>query len=341
MRVAHLRSFYAAARYGGFTAGARQLHVSQPTVTTQVRALEAGYGVELFHRHGHRLVLSDVGQQLFGIAQRIFGLEEDAVHLLADSGTLRTGKLRVGAVGPYHVMEMIAAFRQKYPGVEVTIRIGNSEETVRGLLELQTDVAVLAQYARDARLHFVPYRSHPLLVFVPKRHRYARRASIAIEQLAGEPLVMRESGSTTRKVFDDALRKAGVVPRSGARGSYPRPRHRRGVGVRIRPRPAAARADDRQRRCAHGYARGDAAGAPQRTRGIGVPRRGRRSFAGRGDHAHGGACDDAAHAQPRLTPARVRRQCSLTRGSVRSRRNRPALPSATRVQPCNAARCSV
>lgn len=213
MRVAHLRSFYAAARYGGFTAGARQLHVSQPTVTTQVRALEAGYGVELFHRHGHRLVLSDVGQQLFGIAQRIFGLEEDAVHLLADSGTLRTGKLRVGAVGPYHVMEMIAAFRQKYPGVEVTIRIGNSEETVRGLLELQTDVAVLAQYARDARLHFVPYRSHPLLVFVPKRHRYARRASIAIEQLAGEPLVMRESGSTTRKVFDDALRKAGVVPR--------------------------------------------------------------------------------------------------------------------------------
>jgi aminoethylphosphonate catabolism LysR family transcriptional regulator len=213
MRVAHLRSFYAAARYGGFTAGARQLHVSQPTVTTQVRALEAGYGVELFHRNGHRLVLSDVGQQLFGIAQRIFGLEEDAVHLLADSGTLRTGKLRVGAVGPYHVMEMIAAFRQKYPGVEVTIRIGNSEETVRGLLELQTDVAVLAQYARDARLHFVPYRSHPLLVFVPKRHRYARRASNAIEQLAGEPLVMRESGSTTRKVFDDALRKAGVVPR--------------------------------------------------------------------------------------------------------------------------------
>ena len=84
---------------------------------------------------------------------------------------------------------------------------------MRGLLELQTDVAVLAQYARDPRLHFVPYRSHPLLVFVPKRHRYARRASIAIEQLAGEPLVMRESGSTTRKVFDDALRKAGVVPR--------------------------------------------------------------------------------------------------------------------------------
>ncbi|MEO6929300.1 MAG: LysR substrate-binding domain-containing protein [Casimicrobiaceae bacterium] len=212
MRVAHLRSFYAAARYGGFTAGARQLHVSQPTVTTQVRALEAGYGVELVHRHGHRLLLSDVGQQLFGIAQRIFGLEEDAVHLLSDSGTLRTGKLRIGAVGPYHVMEMIAAFRQQYPGVEVTIRVGNSEETVRGLLDLQTDVAVLAQYERNPLLHFVPYRSHPLLIFVPDGHRYARRTSIAIEQLAGEPLIMRESGSTTRKVFEDALRKAGVVP---------------------------------------------------------------------------------------------------------------------------------
>ena len=79
MRLAHLRSFYAAARYGGFTAGARQLHVSQPTVTSQVRALEGSYGVELFHRHGHRLELSDVGRELLAIAQRIFGLEEDAI----------------------------------------------------------------------------------------------------------------------------------------------------------------------------------------------------------------------------------------------------------------------
>ncbi|HTS22993.1 MAG TPA: LysR substrate-binding domain-containing protein [Casimicrobiaceae bacterium] len=212
MRLAQLRSFYATARYGGFTAGARQLHVSQPTVTSQVRALEESYGVELLHRHGHRLELTDAGRELFSIALRIFGLEEDAVHLLTDSGALRTGKLRIGAVGPYHVMEMIAAFRARYPGIEVTITVGNSEETVKSLKDYESDVAVLAQYAPDPLLHFVPYRSHPVVIFVPRGHRFDDRASLRLEELAGEPLVMREKGSTTRKALEDALRKRRIVP---------------------------------------------------------------------------------------------------------------------------------
>jgi aminoethylphosphonate catabolism LysR family transcriptional regulator len=212
MRLAQLRSFYAAARYGGFTAGARQLHVSQPTVTSQVRALEESYGVELLNRHGHRLELTDAGRELFAIAQRIFGLEEDAVHLLTDSGALRTGKLRIGAVGPYHVMEMIAAFRARYPGIEVTIKVGNSEETVQNLKDYAADVAVLAQYAPDPLLHFVPYRSHPVVIFVPRGHRLADRSSVRLDDLAGEPLVMREKGSTTRKALEDALRKRRIAP---------------------------------------------------------------------------------------------------------------------------------
>jgi aminoethylphosphonate catabolism LysR family transcriptional regulator len=212
MRLAQLRSFYAAARYGGFTAGARQLHVSQPTVTSQVRALEDSYGVELLHRHGHRLELTDAGRELFAIAQRIFGLEEDAVHLLKDSGALRTGKLRIGAVGPYHVMEMIAAFRARYPGIEVTINVGNSEATVRSLKEYASDVAVLAQFAADPALHFVPYRSHPVVIFVPREHRLAASAGIGLAELAAEPLVMREPGSTTRKALEDALRKRRLLP---------------------------------------------------------------------------------------------------------------------------------
>ena len=213
MRLAHLRSFYAAARYGGFTAGARQLHVSQPTVTSQVRALEGSYGVELFHRHGHRLELSDVGRELFAIAQRIFGLEEDAMHLLKDSGALRTGNLRIGAVGPYHVMEMIAAFRGRYPQIEVTINVGNSEETVKSLKDYESDVAVLAQFAPDPLLHFVPYRSHPVVIFVPRGHRFDGRASVTLAELAGEPLIMREKGSTTRKALEDAMRRLKLAPK--------------------------------------------------------------------------------------------------------------------------------
>lgn len=213
MRLAHLRSFLAVASHGGFTAGARALHVSQPTVTAQVRALEASYGIELFLRHGRRVALTTTGEALFRIALRIFEQEAEALTLLRNTGDLRTGHLRVGAVGPYHVMAMLAAFRLRHPGIELTITIGNSEQAAQGLLDRRADVAVLAQYAPDARLHFVPFRSHRVVMFVRADHRFARKRAIRLAELAGEPLIVREPGSTTRKALDVALRAAGVVPR--------------------------------------------------------------------------------------------------------------------------------
>lgn len=86
MRLTQLRSFHAVARAGGFTGAARLLHISQPTVTTQVKFLEETYGVELFYRHGHKVRLTPFGEQLFGLAQRIFALEAETVNLLKDVG---------------------------------------------------------------------------------------------------------------------------------------------------------------------------------------------------------------------------------------------------------------
>lgn len=212
MRLAHLRSFFAVARHGGFTAGARALHVSQPTVTAQVRALEETYGIELFVRSGRHVTLTAAGEALFGIAERIFEHEEEALALLRNTGELRAGRVRVGAVGPYHVMEMLAAFRARHPAIELAVTLGNSEQVVAALLDRSTDVAVLAQYAHDPRLHFVPFRSHRVVIFVTKRHRFARRRAIRLADLAQEPMIVREPGSTTRKALDDALRRADVSP---------------------------------------------------------------------------------------------------------------------------------
>ncbi len=213
MRLAHLRSFYAVARHGGFTAGARALHVSQPTVTSQVRALEATYGIELFLRRGRSVALTDTGDALYAIAQRIFEQEGEALALLRNTGELRAGHLRVGAVGPYHVMAILGAFRQRHPAIELAIAVGNSEQVVQGLLERHTDVAVLAHYAADPRLHFTPFRSHKVVILVRTDHRFARRRGIRIAELAGQPMIVRERGSTTRKALDDALRASGVVAR--------------------------------------------------------------------------------------------------------------------------------
>jgi len=213
MRLTQLRSFYAVAHAGGFTGAAKLLHISQPTVTTQVRFLEEAYGCELFYRRGHKVRLTPLGEQLFELAQRIFALESETVQMLRDSGELKSGHLRVGAVGPFHVTEMLARFNQRYPSMQVSVRVGNSESVLQSLLDYQTDVAVLAQFNDDPRFLFIPYSRHPIVIFVHRKHRFARRKSIRIQELDGEDMIMREVGSTTRKALDDALKQVGVAPR--------------------------------------------------------------------------------------------------------------------------------
>lgn len=213
MRLTQLRSFHAVATAGGFTKAAEQLHVSQPTITTQVRSLEDSYRVELFHRYGRRVQPTELGERLLQISRQIFSLEADARELLGDAGELRSGHLRVAAVGPYHVTKILALYNRRYPGIKVSVRTGNSQDVLDWLLDYRADVGVLAQVARDRRFVALPYSEHPVLLLVPATHRFAKRRSIRTAELEGEPLIMREQGSTTRKAFEAALKAARVEPR--------------------------------------------------------------------------------------------------------------------------------
>ena len=213
MRLTQLRSFLAVAQSGGFTAAAERLGVSQPTLTAQVGLLESQYGVELFHRIGRGVQLTETGQRLLAVTGQLASIESDAVHLLKDAGDLRTGLLTLGAVGPFQATDMLSAFSRRHPAMEVQVRFGNSETVVRELLEFRTDVAVLAHFADDPRLHGLPFSRARVVVFVPVDHRLAGRKSVRIEQLEGERMIVREEGSTTRKAVDAALARAGVKPR--------------------------------------------------------------------------------------------------------------------------------
>ncbi|RVT50121.1 LysR substrate-binding domain-containing protein [Rubrivivax albus] len=212
MRLTQLRSFHAVATAGSFTRAAASLHVSQPTVTTQVRQLEDLYKVELFHRTGRRVRPTEIGECLLQLSRQIFGLESEAVQLLRDAGGLRSGRLRVAAVGPSHVTKMLVAFNQRYPGVKVSVNTGNSQDVLDRLLDYTADVGVLAQVFRDKRFVSVPYSEHPVVVFCSSTHRFAHRRSIRTSELQGERLILRESGSTTRKAIESALKAARVEP---------------------------------------------------------------------------------------------------------------------------------
>ncbi len=212
MRLTQLRSFHAVATTGSFTRAAERLHVSQPTVTTQVRLLEDRYRVELFHRSGRRVRPTELGERLLQLSRQIFSLEADAIQLLDDTGELRSGHLRVAAVGPHHVTQLLVRFRKRYPGVMVSVRTGNSQDVLDRLLDYRADVGVLAQVFDDDRFVSLPYADHPVVISTPSEHRFARRRSIRLAELQGERMIMREPGSTTRRAFEAALVASGVVP---------------------------------------------------------------------------------------------------------------------------------
>jgi aminoethylphosphonate catabolism LysR family transcriptional regulator len=212
MRLTQLRSFHAVASAGSFTAAAERLHVSQPTVTTQVGQLEALYKVELFHRTGRRIRPTELGERLLALSRQIFSLEAEALQLLGDTGEMRSGHLRVAAVGPSHVTKMLVAFNQRYPGIKISVATGNSQDVLDRLLDYSADVGVLAQVFRDKRFVSVPYSEHPVVIFCSTSHRFARRRSIRAAELQGENLILREVGSTTRKAIEAALAAARVEP---------------------------------------------------------------------------------------------------------------------------------
>ena len=213
MRHTQLRSFHAVAQRLSFTVAARELGVSQPTITTQVKSLEQEFGVELFVRRGRRIELTETGGGLLDITRRLFADEKEASDYLNETRGLKTGHLRVGAVGPYHVTDMLAAFNARYPGIYVSVTVGNSRESLRDLLDYRTDVAVLAHVDPDARLVAIPYRRHRVVVICPADHDFAYRRSIRAGDMEGQRLIVREAGSTTRRAFDQAMREKDVRPR--------------------------------------------------------------------------------------------------------------------------------
>ncbi len=210
MSYTHLRSFDAVATEGGFTAAARVLNIGQPTVTSQVRALEDRFGVELFQRRGRQVALTEAGRALHAITRRMMRLEEDARDLLNAYGGFHVGTLKVGAVGPYHATEMLSAFNDRYPDIRIAVTVGNSKEMVQRLLDYSVDVAVLAHVEDDPRIFAMPYSSHPVVVIINNAHPLADRPSLTLGELAGERMVFREEGSTTRRAFETALAGQGL-----------------------------------------------------------------------------------------------------------------------------------
>lgn len=211
MNYQHLRAFHAVATHGSFTRAAEALHVTQPTVSDQIKVLEGRYGVKLFERHSRQVAITELGRALFDITRRQFKLEADAEQLLATAKGLAHGRLRVGAGAPHLVVPLLGTFKRRYPGIQLSLQFGNSAVILRSLFERRADVVMLPDIGADPRLHAIPFLRDRLIAFVEGGHPWSTRRSITLADLEGQPLVLREVGSRTRAVFEAAMTKAGVI----------------------------------------------------------------------------------------------------------------------------------
>jgi aminoethylphosphonate catabolism LysR family transcriptional regulator len=212
MNFNQLRAFHAVASEGGMTRGARRLGISQPAVTVQVRALEQHYGIELFRRQGQRIELTEFGRALWQRTRRVFAELDVVEELLTLASELRSGRLEIGADGPFSVMDLVASFIHLYPGVRVSVRIGNAARVLADLREARSDLAVLNLIEPVAELHSEPLYDDRIVAFVPKGHAFAGRHGIALAELAAAALILREPGSATRALVLGALARAGLTP---------------------------------------------------------------------------------------------------------------------------------
>jgi len=207
-----LEVFLAVARRRSFTAAARDLRVTQPAVSMQVRELEAGCGMPLLERVGRRIALTEAGEELARGAERIAsGLEQTRERLAALRG-LRTGQLKLGAVSTakYFAPALLAAFKRRYPGATIRFAVGNREEMTRNLAEGESDLVIMGRPPPEPETVAEPFARHPFVVVAPPSHPLAGRRRIPLRTLAGESFLIRERGSGTRAAMEEAFRAAAA-----------------------------------------------------------------------------------------------------------------------------------
>ncbi|MCK6444146.1 LysR substrate-binding domain-containing protein [Elstera cyanobacteriorum] len=209
-----IRAFHAVAREGTMSRAARTLGVSQPTLSEQIKDLEARYQVRLFSREGRGLVLTSLGYELYGLTTKLSDVTDQIQALLGDRATVDLGgALQVVADGPLHAASLLARFRQRFPQPQVSLGVTNAPAALKQILDGVADVGIVADPKVVPGLHFVPIGEDPLVAVMAVDHPLAALEVVPVSALADTVLLLREPGSTTRAVTLALLDKHQTSPR--------------------------------------------------------------------------------------------------------------------------------
>ncbi|WP_213804792.1 LysR family transcriptional regulator [Granulicella sp. dw_53] len=207
-----IRVFRTVAHHLNFSRAAEELLLTQPAITQQIKALEDEFGVPLFDRGGGRISLTPGGMALLPLADKMKALSDEAMEAVAGAYGQHAGELSIGAsqtIGQYLLPNFVAGFLRTHPKIRVTARSGNSDAMLEALVAREIQLALVEGPEQRKDVHIEPFMEDHMVLVVPTSHEWAEH-TVELADIKEQPLLMREFGSGSRRVVEQALAEAGL-----------------------------------------------------------------------------------------------------------------------------------
>lgn len=194
-----------------FSQAAKLLGVSQPSVSVQIATLETACGLPLFNRRP-RLELTDHGREFFHHARAVISRMGELDDVMRDLRELRRGKLTIGFSTPHYAMPLVAKFMQRHATVDVATRLGNTTQLIELIADCKVDLGIMSLPAPNPGLFCHMFAAPRLMIGLHVDNPLCERPELSPDDIRQQPLILRETGSVTRQVFETTCREAGFDP---------------------------------------------------------------------------------------------------------------------------------
>jgi DNA-binding transcriptional LysR family regulator len=211
-QLPHLETFAKAAEFSNFTAAAHALGLTQAAVSQRISALERTLGVSLFRRQGGKVLLTEAGQRLYPLVQRILLLHQEARQQVTGQKPPLRGELRLGASsipGEHLLPRFLSVFGQRYPHIQVQATVSDTLAVLKQVEHGDVHLGLVGGKRNSQHLEFRAFACDKMVLVVPPGHPLARRKQVSLKQLSRLPLILREAGSGSRWCLEDALARVG------------------------------------------------------------------------------------------------------------------------------------
>lgn len=214
LTLRQLQVFESAATNLNFSVTAKQLYLSQPAVSMQIKQLEENIGLPLFEQMGKKIFLTEAGRELFHYARGISQQLAEMETVFDEMKGLGHGKLTLSVVNTanYFTPQLLAKFCQRYPSINVNLLVANRDAVLKQLADNSTDLAILGQPPDGLDISAESFLDNPLVVIAAPSHPLAKLKRIKLAQLATETFLSREPGSGTRSAMERVFAQHKIQP---------------------------------------------------------------------------------------------------------------------------------